>query len=264
MEAPTIHTAKPFDISARFYDLFYKDKDYFAEADFVSHLIRKQNPSARKLLELGCGSGNYSLPLIDLGYEIVGLDLSPEMISRAQAKAKHQFTGVVTDIAAFELDTNFDGAVALFHVISYLTETDKVLSCLKHVQRHLLPGALFIFDVWFTPAVCYLQPERRVKSMFDHDVEITRTAIPRSCDEKNIVEVHYHFEMKDATNLQRQTAEETHVMRHFSTPEISLLARLAGLEFIGATEMVTDARPSKNTWGVCYILQKKHENNSGQ
>ena len=45
-------------------------------------------------------------------------------------------------------------------------------------------------------------------------------------------------------------------MRHFSTPEIKLLAYTTGFELLHAEEYLTKAAPSEKTWGVCYILKK--------
>ncbi|HET7898747.1 MAG TPA: class I SAM-dependent methyltransferase [Flavisolibacter sp.] len=246
-----------FDLSAVYYDLFYQDKDYFAEAVFVDALIKRYNPASRDLLELGCGTGNYSRCFSDFGYLVTGLDLSVEMIRRAQAKRLRSFTGIVADITSFDLSSTFDSAVALFHVVSYLTETEKLLSCLQTVERHLRPGGVFIFDVWFTPAVCFLQPEDRVKEVADQTFTATRKAHSVVDDEKNTVTVNYHFDVAEKATGIIHTANEQHIMRHFSTPEISLMAHLTGFTLIEAKELRSGNPPSKNTWSVCYVLQKK-------
>jgi predicted TPR repeat methyltransferase len=61
---------------ARYYDLLYHDKDYRRESEFVAQLIKKHSPGARRLLELGCGTGIHGILLAEQGYEIHGLDLS--------------------------------------------------------------------------------------------------------------------------------------------------------------------------------------------
>ena len=45
-------------------------------------------------------------------------------------------------------------------------------------------------------------------------------------------------------------------MRHFSIPEIKLLAEFSGFEFLKAEEFVTGNEPSPVTWGVNFILRK--------
>ena len=46
-------------------------------------------------------------------------------------------------------------------------------------------------------------------------------------------------------------------MRHFSIPEIALLADLTNFTVIKTEEFGTQEKPSENTWGVCFVLQKK-------
>jgi hypothetical protein len=45
-------------------------------------------------------------------------------------------------------------------------------------------------------------------------------------------------------------------MRHFSIPEIELLAKLTGFEIIKTEEFLSGETPGPNTWGVCFVLSK--------
>ena len=56
-----------FDAYAQYYDLLYCDKDYSAEAEYVALLIRRYAPEARRILELGCGTGETSVALARSG-----------------------------------------------------------------------------------------------------------------------------------------------------------------------------------------------------
>ena len=46
-------------------------------------------------------------------------------------------------------------------------------------------------------------------------------------------------------------------MRHFSLPEIDLFASVSGFERIGALDILTKQKPSKDSWGICVVLKKK-------
>ena len=48
-----------FQRYSRYYDLLYRDKDYDAEADDVARTLRSADPTARKLLEIGFGTGRH-------------------------------------------------------------------------------------------------------------------------------------------------------------------------------------------------------------
>jgi hypothetical protein len=53
-----------------------------------------------------------------------------------------------------------------------------------------------------------------------------------------------------------QTTTETHPMRHFSLPEIDLLASMCGFECISAEEFLSGKTAGEDTWGVCVTLKK--------
>ena len=70
---------------ARYYDLFYGDKDYIKEADEIDALIRRysSNSEGSKLINLGCGTGRHDCELAKRGWTVKGVDLSSEMIAIA-------------------------------------------------------------------------------------------------------------------------------------------------------------------------------------
>ncbi len=74
--------------------------------------------------------------------------------------------------------------------------------------------------------------------------------------EKNIVEVNYEMIIKNKLNNEYELLKEAHSMRHFSTPEIEMLADLSGFTLLKSEEFLTGKNPGADTWGVCYILQK--------
>lgn len=75
-----------FDTYAHYYDLLYRDKDYAGESEYVAAHIRKQAPQAKRILELGCGTGAHAEHLARMGYTVHGVDLSKAMLARAEAR----------------------------------------------------------------------------------------------------------------------------------------------------------------------------------
>lgn len=246
----------PFLKYSNYYDLLYHDKDYLAETRYVINLLNTYAPNANTLLELGCGTGNYSKHFSAAGFNITGIEKSSQMVDLAKAKSLHNFLPITGDITAFKINKKFDAVVSLFHVISYLNENESLLSCFKLVAEHLKKNGVFIFDVWYTPAVYSGKPAKTVKRVNTTSFDITRIAEPTILYEQNIVEVDYHLFIKNNDTLQYESLKEKHSMRHFSTPEIKLMAQLSGLKFVHSEEFLTAKKPGENTWGVCYILQK--------
>jgi SAM-dependent methyltransferase len=245
-----------FDHYSNFYDLLYADKDYEAETAYILGLVKKYMPEASSILELGSGTGNYSSQFCRKGYQVHGIEQSTQMLAQSLEKNIQGFTAAEGDISHFELHERFDIAVSLFHVVSYLTRTDDLLSCFRNVAAHLKPGGCFIFDVWYSPAVYTLVPGPRVKSYEDEQVKIMRYAQPEMLCEENTVNVSFKIDIYDKAAQSSRQLMEVHAMRHFSTPEIDLLARLSGLKRVHSEEFLTRKDPGTDTWGVCYILKK--------
>jgi len=250
-----------FNDYARYYDLLYRDKDYKAEADYVAGLIHRFHPDARSILELGSGTGKHALLLGQKGFSVYGVERSQEMLKIArQHAANHSdvlpsnlrfFQG---DIRTIRLQKHFDVVISLFHVISYQTTNDDVTAAFRTAREHLNPGGIFIFDVWYGPAVLTQRPEVRIKRIADEKIEVTRLAEPVLHPNENLVDVRYHIFVRDRETDAVKELKETHVMRYFFQPEIELIADQSGFSVLHAEEWMTGNPLGQNTWGAVFIL----------
>ncbi|HLO79806.1 MAG TPA: class I SAM-dependent methyltransferase [Chitinophagaceae bacterium] len=238
---------------ARFYELFNQEKDYKAEVDYVLSLISQYAPGAKSLLELGAGTGKHAGILRANGFEVIGIERSAEMAGLAR---ENGVECVVGDISKTDLEREFDVVVSLFHVISYLTDYQDLVNTFRLTNRHLKDGGIFIFDTWFTDAVEVQKPERREKLVEYEGFKIKRIAEPVNHPDQKLVEVAYKFSLVGPDELETDSWQETHPMRHFSISEIEVLAKSSGFELIRAEEFSSGAAPSAKTWGVCFILRK--------
>lgn len=246
-----------FKLYSQYYDLLYQDKDYAQEVNYIVDLMNNYLPESKTVLELGAGTGKHAFLFGELGYEVYGIERSAEMVAIANQKTHPNVRFKVANVTDFTLDTSFDVATALFHVISYLTDTQKLMQTFANVSLHLKRDGLFIFDVWHSSAVIFQTPEKRVKKLSNQQVAVSREANPVSYPELNLVEVNYDITITNLTDGTTQQIFEKHPMRHFSKPEIEILASATGFELICAEEFQTKKPASKDTWGVCYVLKKR-------
>jgi SAM-dependent methyltransferase len=252
-----------FSEYAHYYDLLYRDKNYQAEADYVAGLIHRFQPDAQSILELGSGTGIHANLLAKQGYRVHGIERSQEMLVRAQnaAQAFKQTSSIGQldfsqgDIRTVRLSKHFDVVMALFHVMSYQTTNDDVLAAFRVAREHLKEGSLFIFDVWYGPAVMTERPEVRVKRMADDQVEITRLAEPVLFPNENRVDVHYHIFVRNLVTQVVTEVKESHSMRYFFNPEIEWIAHQTGFHCLHVEEWLSRKVIGCDTWGVCFTLQ---------
>jgi SAM-dependent methyltransferase len=246
---------------ALYYDLFYRDKDYAAEAEYVAGLIRKFHPSTRSILELGSGTGIHASLLAEKGFTVHGIERSQEMLARSLAQTEKmtsghgQLTFSPGDIRDIRLNKSFDAVIALFHVISYQTTNEDVTAAFETARHHLKPGGIFIFDVWYGPAVLTERPEVRIKRMADDQTEITRLAEPVLHLNENRVDVHYHVFVRDLVTQAVAELKEIHAMRYFFKPEIERIAAHSKLQCLHAEEWLSGKAIGCDTWGACFIVQ---------
>jgi SAM-dependent methyltransferase len=252
-----METQTNFGLYSRYYDAFYREKKYRDEAEYVRDRVQRYAPGSTTVLELGCGSGAHAEYLVNQGFEVTGIDRSEGMVAVANSKNLLGFTAVVGDITSFVLPGRFDVAISLFHVVSYLTDNDSLVHCFDNVRRHLNEEGLFLFEVWYTPAVYHLQPAVREKTVLDGGLKITRLSTPLNRVSENVVEVDFDIVVRNGIESENESFHESHHMRHFGIKEIDLLARLTGFELLTAEEFLTGQEPGNETWSVCFLLKKK-------
>ena len=77
-----------YEALAEFYDSLNPDVDYVKWSEFIQKIIEKYGKIKTEIiLDLACGTGSMSVELAYMGYEVIGVDLSPEMLMAAQEKA---------------------------------------------------------------------------------------------------------------------------------------------------------------------------------
>lgn len=243
-----------FDDYSVYYDLLYQDKDYNNEAKYVFNTLKEYLPNSKTVVELGMGTGIHAELLEKKGLSVEGIELSESM---AKIASKKGLICSVANCTDFSLSKKFDAAISLFHVISYLTSNDDLIKTLKNVHNHLKDDGIFMFDVWYSPAVYILKPEIRVKRLANAKKNVTRIAEPVNHYNNNVIDVNYDIFVESIVTSTTKNFQETHPMRHFSLPELNLLATLTGFNVLKAEEWISKKEPSQNTWGVCNIWQKK-------
>lgn len=243
-----------FNAYSRYYDLLYQDKNYAGEAAYIKSKLLRYGVTHGELLEFGSGTGKHGRLLAQQGYQVHGIERSAEMVS--QSSQGNGFTCQQGDICTTQVVRKFDAVLSLFHVVSYQISNADLIAVCVNAAAHLKPNGLFIFDFWYSPAVYAQRPEVRVKRMADAQVQITRLAEPMLYPNENRVDVSYTIFAHDTASGSVQTVSETHPMRHFSLPEVDLLAQLTGFKRLVAEEFLSGKPAGEDTWGVCVVLQK--------
>jgi SAM-dependent methyltransferase len=253
----------PFGRSAEFYDDLYEGKDYTAESDYVEAIIQRYLPGSQSLLDLGCGTGRHAIKFAEKGYDIVGVDLSPEMIAKARGhreKLRPHFRERLTfergDIRDLRLGRQFDAVVALFHVISYQTSNDDLIAAFTTARSHLRDNGVFIFDCWYGPGVLTDPPVVRVKRLQRGFSRLLRIAEPAMRINEDLVDIHYGFVI-NGPREECSEFEEIHTMRYFFAPGLALALETTSLKLVALAEWMSGREPDSDTWHVSAVAQRR-------
>jgi SAM-dependent methyltransferase len=250
-----------FNSYARYYDLLYKDKDYYREANYIAKYIKKYAPDAKTILDIGCGTGVHAEYFAKMGFTVHGVDNSKLMLKQAKNRKALVPTAIsnrlsysIGDIRTIELSCKFDIVVSLFHVISYQTSIIDLKSSFNAVASHLNENGLFMYDFWYGPSVLLQKPEIRIKRFEDGAISVTRIAEPVMHHKGNIVDVNYHVFIKDKEKGEIEEIQEKHRMRYFFLPELTELNE-SNFNEIKCCGWMKDDQLSTNDWGALHILK---------
>ena len=160
-----------FDRFARFYDADYRH--YQDDIDLILDLAEQADGP---ILELGCGTGRVLLPLLEAGYTVTGVDISPALLKLADEKTQitrepsgreSRITLHQADLRTFDLPTkDFAFAFCTSNTLMHLTTQTDQLAVLRNAHRHLRPGGLLLIDL-FSPDVARLHAVNGMMELAD-------------------------------------------------------------------------------------------------
>lgn len=243
-----------YDVLAGFYDRF-QDVDYDAFADYYEAVFRRFGLSPKLVLDLGCGTGNITLPLARRGYEMIALDASEEMLRFAMEKAKAEGQDVLflhQDMTAFELYGTVDAMVCALDGVNYLTGDGDVAAMLKLLHYYLNPGGILIFDI-NTP---YKFREILDGNTFIYDEEDAYCVWENELDENTGIcyfDLTFFLINTDGTYTRRAEYQEE---RLYSVEELTETIRGCGLECLGVFDNLTFEAPKADSERLFFIIRR--------
>lgn len=211
--------------AADFYDLLYSsEKDYQREADLVARIITERNPAARTVLDVGCGTGAHARALIDLGFDVDGVDIEPAFVEIAAAKCPEgRFSR--GDMRALDLPRSYDAVVCLFSAIGYCLTSDALVRSVTSMSRHLSTGGVLLVDPWFEPGEMTDGHITTTTGSDDHAavVRMSRTSI-----RKSVSTLHFEYLIGTSKGIERRS--ETHRLGLFTEAQMRDAFESAGLQ----------------------------------
>jgi SAM-dependent methyltransferase len=208
----------PYDVLG---DLYDDDMGKNAPGHDVDFYVEVARSAGESVLELGCGTGRITLPLVRAGLCVTGVDRSRPMLDALQKKALQELSQVErgrlhvvhADMRELTLSERFDSVLCPYSAFTYLQTTDDRARALACVRALLAPRGAFVLDVFVpdpavaaTPAdftaVDYKR-ERGDGTVLERSRRIKKDVEPHI----NLIERHYRVLDPNGNELARFTTE---------------------------------------------------------
>lgn len=226
---------------ASVYDLFMDNTPYEDWCEFVTSLLEKQGVTDGLMLDLGCGTGAMTRLLAQKGFDMIGVDLSEEMLEIAMEKQRKEETEVLyllQDMREFELYGTVKAVVSICDSINYLLEYEDLVQTFALVNNYLDPKGVFVFDM---------------NTPYKYETLLGDQTIAENREESSFIWENFYDE-EDQINEYNLTIfvkeedgryqkfEETHYQRAYSVDMVKDALQEAGMELIEVIEEESQER----------------------
>lgn len=218
---------------ASVYDKFMEETPYDEWCESIKNILVANGITDGLVLDLGAGTGEMTRRLRDLGFDMIGVDNSEEMLMIAKNKeeGKEDILYLCQDMREFELYGTVRAVVSVCDCVNYILDGKELTEVFKLVNNYLDPKGLFVFDFntkyKYRDVIgeCTIAENREDASFiwenyYDEDTDINEYDIT--------------FFVKEGELFRRFT--ETHYQRGYTLDEIKKMLLKAGLEFVNAVD----------------------------
>jgi SAM-dependent methyltransferase len=240
---------------AYLYDQLMEDAPYGEWVSFVKAAISSELPSAKHILDVGCGTGTLPLLLAKEGFEVTGVDLSSDMLTVAREKAEKE----KVPLALFQQDMReleglglFDCVTILCDSLNYLLKEDDVHSAFRSAHEHLVAGGLLLIDVHSLHKINDILIGHTFGS---NEEEISYIWQCYQGELENSVEHDLSFFLQSNDYLYERY-DEIHIQRTFEHRLYAEWLKECGFEVISITGDFLDSPPDEETERVLFIAKK--------
>lgn len=243
-----------YESFAAFYDKLTENIDYGEIAAYYDGLNRKFDGKKGILLDLACGTGSLSVLFSQLGYDVIGTDISPEMLSIAAGKPHEGIEYLCQDMTRLDMFGTIDVTVCSLDSINHLPDEAAVQETFNRVSLFSNPGALFLFDV----NTLYKHEKILADSTFVYDTDEVYCVWQNEYAGGGRTEIYLDFFACNEDGSYERYCDEFSETA-YSEGKIREMLEKAGLEALACYEYLTDNEPSERSEKLTFIARKSEQ-----
>ncbi len=242
---------------AYIYDQLIQDINYDVWVDYIESIFHRYDAKPTLVLDLACGTGNVSTRMAQRGYDMIGVDMSEDMLNVAINKASKEALDILylnQDMRDFELYGTVDAIICLLDSVNYITDKQDLIQTFKLVKNYLNVGGLFIFDI----NTAYKLQEVLGDHTFVVDEDNIFYVWENHYDEAHkICDFFLTFFIKEDTKYER--VDEWHQEKAYEIAEIKNSLREVGLNCLAIYNDLSFDMPNDKSERIFFIVQKQQE-----
>lgn len=239
---------------AYLYDRLMEDVDYEDWANYVEKVMVQNRNKPQKILEIACGTGNVTIPLAKKGYNILGLDISKDMLMIAKNKALEDNINILfieQDMIDLEVEEKFDCILSMCDGINYIVDINDLRKVFQGVYNALDDGGVFIFDI----SSYYKIKNILGNNTFGENLEDICYLWENYFDEgSNTIEMDLTFFIQDGKYYKKE--EEYHVQRAYEVEEIIKILNQLDFKDIKVYDGFTFDSPKDDSERIFFVAKK--------
>ena len=235
---------------ASYYDKLIKpDIDYKKIAGFINEQVLLCGKKDNIILDLACGTGNLTDILKSFGYDMIGVDLSCEMLDVAKQK-NPDILYLCQDMREFELYGTVDAICCMTDSLNYITDVNDLLHVFCLAKNYLNPNMPFIFDL-----NSYYKLSRVIaNNTFTYDDgDIFYVWENEYCKKTDICDFYLTFFVREGKTYRR--FDEQHSEKAYKKEEIESLLRQAGFSDIQCFADYEKSMPADKSERLIFVAK---------
>ncbi|MDD2956400.1 MAG: methyltransferase domain-containing protein [Oscillospiraceae bacterium] len=240
---------------ARYYDRLTENVEYRSRAEYFARLFQRYCPQPGLVLDLACGTGSLTVELADMGYEMIGVDGSAEMLSAAMAKTGARGLSVLylcQDMTELDLYGTVGAALCTLDSVNHITSLEELREVFRRVSLFTEPGGVFFFDA-NTP---YKHREILADNAYIYDFDGLYCGWQNAYDPADgSVNIRLDFFSKGKNGWLREQEEFSE--RAYSARELEELLAETGFELLAVYGDDTMEPPVETTQRWVYAARKR-------
>lgn len=244
-----------YSVFARYYDNLTANIDYVKRGEYFHRIIEKyRKTDGNLLLDLACGTGSISEAMARLGYDVMGIDYSEEMLNMAMNKRFDSGLDICylcQDMRRLDLYGSPDVTICALDSINHLDSLEDVRKVFRNIAFFSVPDGLFIFDV----NTIYKHRSILANNTFTYETDQVyciweNTLVPGTDEVKMNLEF---FELEDSGLYSRSS--DSFSEKAYSEAELEKILLEEGFEVLGKYGDDTLLPPADNAQRLVYVTR---------